>query len=95
MYCVLSFRVTYLFDFNCSGVDAMGGGLKGINNGKIKYDKCMNTSKGPTSLEEAWKPIAVISMSSDNSVSEFNNDIVTEKDNSYDGSVKESSPSGM
>ena len=36
MYCVLSLRVNYIFSFRCSDVDAMGGGLKGINSDKIK-----------------------------------------------------------
>ena len=95
MYCVLSFRVTYLFAFRCSGVDAMGGGLKGINREKRKDDTSLNICKGPPSLEEAWKPAAVSSVASDNYGSKCNNEIVTETDESDDGSVKPSSPSGM
>ena len=37
----------------------------------------LNNCKGPTSLEEARKPAAVISVASDNSGSECNNKIVT------------------
>ena len=85
MYCVLSFRVTYLFDFCCFGVDDMGGGLKGINHYKRKYYTSLNTCKGPPSLEDEWKPAAARNLASDNSGSEFNNNIVTETD----------SPSGM
>ena len=50
MYFVLSFRVTYLFAFRFSGVDAMGGGLKGINNDNRKYVTRINSYKGPPSL---------------------------------------------
>ena len=54
----------------------------------------LNIFKYPTSLEEAWKPVAVISASSDNYVSEYNNEIVIETEVSDDVSVKPSSPSG-
>ena len=87
--------VTYLFYFHCLGVDYMGGGLKGIKHGKIKYDTSINSYKCPPSLEEAWKPDVVISVASDNYGSEFNSYIVTETDDSNDGSMRPSSPSGM
>ena len=54
MYCVLSFRVNYLFAFNCSGVDTTGGGFKVINNDKRKYDTSLNICKVPPSLDETW-----------------------------------------
>ena len=47
MYCVLSLMITYLFVFNCAGVDTMGGGLKEINHDKIKYYTSLNICKGP------------------------------------------------
>ena len=72
----------------------MGGGLKGTNHDKRKYDTRMNICKGPNSLEEAWKPTTVSRVESDNDVSEFNNEILTETDEHDDGSVKPSSPSG-
>ena len=95
MYCVLSFRVTCLFAFDCSCVDAMCGGLKGINHDKRKYDTSLNSCKGPPLLEEAWKPAAVSSVVSDNADIECKNEIVTDTDDSNDGSVKLSPPSGM
>ena len=95
MYCVLSFRVDYLFSFHCSGVDAMGGGLKGVDHDKRKYDKSLNSCKVPPSLEKAWNPDAVSSVTSDNSCSEWNNEIGIDMDESYGGSVKPSSPSGV
>ena len=55
----------------------------------------MNSCKLPTSLEEEWNPAAVSSVVSDNADSECNNDIVTETDDSDDGSVKPYSPSGI
>ena len=39
--------VTCLFDFHYSGVDAMGGGLKGINQYKRKYYTSLNIFKIP------------------------------------------------
>ena len=95
MYCVLSFRVNCLFAFNCSGVDDMGGYLKGINQETIQNGTNMNSFKGPSSLEEARKLAAVISAASDNSGSECNNEIVTETDEYNEGSVKPSPPSAM
>ena len=47
MYCVLSFIVTYLFAFICSGVDAMDGGLNRINNNNREGDTSLNICKGP------------------------------------------------
>ena len=73
----------------------MGGGLKNINQDKRKDDTSLNICKGPPSLEEAWNTAEVSSMASGNSVSECNNEIVTELDDSVDGSVKLYSPSGM
>ena len=70
MYCVLSFRVTCLFPFHYSGVDTMGGGLKGINKDKRKYYTSLNSCKGPPSLEDSWKTSAASSVASDNSGSE-------------------------
>ena len=55
----------------------------------------LNRCKFPPSLEEAWEPAAVISVTSDNSYIECNNKIVTEIEESDDGSVKPYSPSGM
>ena len=95
VFCVLSFRVTYLFYFCCHGVSAMSGGLKVINSDKTKYDTSMNIYKFPPSLEESWNPAAVRSVASDNSGSECNNEILTENDESDDGIIKPSSPSGM
>ena len=46
-------------------------------------------------MEEAWKTDVVISVASDNAGSECKNDIVTEMEESDDGSVKPSPPSGM
>ena len=91
---VLSIRVTCLFDFHCSGVDDMVGGLKGINHKKWKYDTSLNICKGHPSLEEARKTDVVISAESDNFDSECNNEIVTETNDSDYGSLKPSSPSG-
>ena len=48
----------------------MGGGLKGVNQDEIKYDTIMNIFKGPTSLDEAWNLAGVITVASDNAVSE-------------------------
>ena len=73
----------------------MGGGLKGIYHDKINFDTSMNSCKGPPSLEEAWNPDAVISVVSYNYGSECNKDIVKYMDDSDDGNVKPSSPSGM
>ena len=73
----------------------MGGGLKGIYHDKINFDTSMNSCKGPPSLEEAWNPDAVISVVSYNYGSECNKDIVKYMDESDDGNVKPSSPSGM
>ena len=70
MCCVLSFRVTCIFAFHYSGVDAMGGGLKGINQDKRKDDISLNIFKFLPSLEEAWKLDALISLASDNVGSE-------------------------
>ena len=95
MYCVLSFKFTCLFPFHYYGVDAMGGGLKIINQNKIKYDTTLNSCKGPTSLEESWKMAAVIILASDDSGSELINEMMIEMYKSDDGSVKPSSPSGM
>ena len=55
----------------------------------------LNGCKVPPSLEEEWNPAAVSSVASDNAVSEFNNKIVAEAEESDDGSVKPSSPAGM
>ena len=55
----------------------------------------LNICNPPPSLEEAWNPDTVSSVASDNSVSECNSKIVTEKEQSNGGSVKPSSPSGM
>ena len=55
----------------------------------------LNSCKVPPSLEEAWKPDAVRSVASDNSGIECNNKIVTETEESNDGSVKPYSPSGI
>ena len=95
VYFVLLFRVNSLFDFNYFVVDAMGGVLKGINQDNRNYDTSMNSFKGPSLLDEALKPAAVSSVTSDNSISERNNDIVTETDGFDDGSVKPYSPSGI
>ena len=48
----------------------------------------MNSCKFPPSLEEAWKPNSVISVARDNVGSECNNEIVTETEESDDGSAK-------
>ena len=92
--CVLAFRVTCLFSFRCSGVDA-GVCLKQIHHGNIKYDKTLDICKFPPSLEEAWELAAVSSLTSDNVGSECKNEIVTDMDESDDGGVKPSSPSVM
>ena len=42
--------VTFLFAFNCSAVDAMGGFLGGINQDKKKYDTSLNSCKDPPLL---------------------------------------------
>ena len=55
----------------------------------------LNICESPPSFEEAWKPAAVIIVASDNSVIGCNNGIVTETEESNDGSVKPYSPSGM
>ena len=55
----------------------------------------LNRCKVPPSLEEAWEPAAVISVTSDNSDIECNNKIVTEIEESDDGIVKPSSLSCM
>ena len=55
----------------------------------------LNRCKFPPSLEEAWEPTAVSSVTSDNSGNECNNKIVTEIEEYDYGSVKPSSPSGM
>ena len=55
----------------------------------------LNSCNIPTLLQEARKPAAVISVASDNSGSELNNNTVTEKEDCDDGSVKPYSPSGM
>ena len=47
VYCVLSFRFTCLFTFLLNGADAMCGGLKVINQYKIKYDTSLNSCKSP------------------------------------------------
>ena len=60
-----------------------------------KNDTSLNSCRVPTSLEEVWNLDAVSSVASDNSGSEFNNDIVTETDDSDDVSVKPFPPSGM
>ena len=39
-------------------------------------------------MEEAWKPAAVINVAIDNAGCEYKNEIVTETDESDDGSVK-------
>ena len=70
MYYFVSFRVTYLFDFRCYGVDAMGRGLNGINYDKRKYDTILKSCEVPPSLEEERKPAVVSSVASDNAVSE-------------------------
>ena len=80
---------------HCSGVEAMKGGLKGINHDKRKNYTGLNNCKVAPSLEEAWNPDAVSSVSSDNPGSECNNDIVTETDESNDVSVKPSTLSCM
>ena len=61
----------------------------------FNFGKFMNICKGPTSLEEACNPAAMSSAESDNNISEWKNGIVTETDDSDDGSVKPSPPSGM
>ena len=48
----------------------MGGGLKGINQDKRRYDTSMNIYKVPPSSEGEWNPASVRSVSSDNSGSE-------------------------
>ena len=73
----------------------MRGSLKGIDHEKIKYYTSLNSRKGPTSLEEAFNPAVWSIGESDNSGSECNNEIVIEIDESNDGSIKPSSPSGM
>ena len=55
----------------------------------------LNSCKGSPLLEGSWKPAAVRSVASDNSVNEYNKDIVTEMEESNYGSVEPSSPSGM
>ena len=55
----------------------------------------LNSCKGPPSLEEAWKLAAVSSVANDNAGSGCNNEIVTETEDSNNGSVKPYSPSGM
>ena len=92
VYSVLSFSVTCLFGFHCSGVYAMGGGLKGITSYKRKYETSLNSCNGTPSLEEAWKPAVVSSMASNNSGIECRNYILTETNESDYGSVKTSSP---
>ena len=86
--------LVYLF-FHYSGIDAMGRGLKGINHDRRKFYTSLNRCKGPPSLGESLNTATVISVASDNYGSEFNNDIVTETEESDDGSAKLSSPSGM
>ena len=73
----------------------MGRGLKGINYYRRNDDKSINSCKVPPSSEEVLNTYAVITVESDNSVSECNNDIVTEMDDSDDVSVKPYSPSSM
>ena len=58
----------------------MGGGLKGINHDKIKYDTILNFCKGRPLLDEAWKTAEVSIVESDNYGSEWNNYIVTDMD---------------
>ena len=65
MNCILSVRVTCLFAFHCSDVDAMSGGLKGINHDKRKYDTSLHICKGPPSLEDSWNPDTVRIVASD------------------------------
>ena len=67
MYFFLSFRVNFLFYFIYSGVDAMGEGLKGKNQDKIKYYTSMNSCTVLPLLEYAWKLAAVIIVASHNS----------------------------
>ena len=50
MYCFLSSKVTCLFAFNYSGVDNMGGYLKGIDQDKEKDNIVLNICKETTSL---------------------------------------------
>ena len=95
VYCVLSLRVTCLFNFHYAGVEDMVGGLKGNNQDKRKDDKSMNICKGPQLWDEAWKPSTVSSVASDDDGSKCINEIVTETDESDDGSVKSVPPSGM
>ena len=64
-------------------MDAMCGGLKGINKDNRKYDTSLNSFKGHPSLEESCNPDSLISLVGDNAVSEFKNEIVTETDESY------------
>ena len=58
--------VNRLFGFNYPGVDAMDGGLEGINRDKRKYDTSLNKFKDPPSLEYGWNPADVSSVASDN-----------------------------
>ena len=93
--CVLSLRVTCLFSFRCSDVDAVGVCLKDIHRGNIKDDTTLDICKFLPPLEKAWNLAAVSSLTSDNVGSECNNEIVTDMDDSDDGSLKPSSPSVM
>ena len=73
----------------------MGGVLKGINHDRRKFDTSLNICKGPPSLGESLNTAIVSSVASDNYGSEFNNDIVTDTDESDDGNLKPFSPSGI
>ena len=53
MFGVLSFKASCLFAFNHSGINAMGGVLKGINQDNKKYDRSLNSYKVYQSLEDA------------------------------------------
>ena len=66
----------------------MGKGLEKINQDKRKYDTSMNTCKYPHSLEQAGNHTAAITVVSANSVSGCNNYIMTQTEESKNGSDK-------
>ena len=53
----------------------------------------LNIYKAPSSLKEAWNPAAVSIVSSDNTGSEYDKNIVRGVEGSDDGTVKPYSPS--
>ena len=66
--------------------------MEEINQEKRKDDTSLNSCKGCTSLKEERKTSAVRIVEGDDSGSEGNNEMVTDTDESDDGSVKSSPP---